>query len=131
MFVLQLMARISFSSRKTTEREASFAEEKAAWERRAADREVEVGRLRHELEEGERERQGLVAKAGATFDRGLREGELAGWREAVRAYKDAGILTDADADRVAFTLVSDGEDDYMEDDADAAGDDATPSAAAS
>lgn len=117
----ELLARISFGSRKIAEREASFAEREAAWERRAADREVEVGRLHHELEEGERQRQSLVASAGATFDRGMRQGELGGWREAVRAYRDAGFLNEADVDKVVCHLVSDGEDDYMDDDLDAAG----------
>lgn len=129
--MLQLLARLSFGARAMANREANFAERESAWEKRAADREVEVGRLRHDLEESENQRKNLVTAVGASFDRGMREGELGGWREAVRAYKDAGYLDEADVDKVVCHLVSDGEDDYMDDGGDGAGDGELPSAAAS
>lgn len=127
----ELLARLSFGARAMANREANFAERESAWEKRAADREVEVGRLRHDLEESENQRKNLVTAVGASFDRGMREGELGGWREAVRAYKDAGYLDEADVDKVVCHLVSDGEDDYMDDGGDGAGDGELPSAAAS
>lgn len=53
--------------------------------------------------------------AVSTYNKGMREGEMVGWNEAVKDYMEAGVLIQAGVDRVACHLgSSEGEEELME-----------------
>lgn len=78
---------------------------------------AEVSRMRVALDESTMQRGSLAEDAVTAYNKGVKEGGMEGWSEAVKAYREAGYLDQATVDSVICHLaLSDGEEDLMEGD---------------